>query len=337
MKSPNWLEEELILAVNFYLEHGRKWVNSCSSKSPDIIFFSNLLKNLTMFTKEQRSISNFRSPSSVHMKLMNFKGIDQDNSAEGLRNCSFLDRQVWDTYSQNTKLLHDKVASILSEFSPPVDDRAALSSKTQKDNYLEDLSEAREILKRLSKKFRLVREKAVSITPIDESQEIINFMYEYISQLEAWHKTIDNLIGSASEKANIAPNKNSLLNFTAPQNTESKTDKEIIKFLPKYSSVSLNADMLKIIFLKIKELDARDVCIKTSALVDEMTDQILLGSTYQHPSYPLRAVINLLKDIGVIIPYQNAKIGKYIIEDYEIMQRLIDNPFQIQELIQNKE
>lgn len=335
MKSPNWLEEELILAVNFYLEHGRKWVNSCSSKSPDIIAFSNLLRSLTLFSEEQKGATNFRSPSSVHMKLMNFKGIDQDNTAEGLRNSSVLDKQVWSAYANDPQLLLAKATTIISEFSPSVAFSVRYPYSLQDNHYIVTLSEAKRTLETLLEQFRLVREKAVSINSIDVSQKIINLMYEYISQLAVWHRTIDDLIKSASDEVTAAQNKTIPQN--KPQYTKIQSDKRFIRFSQKYSSVSLNADLLKSILLKIKEIDARDISIKTSVLIDEMADQILGKSAYQHPSHPLRAVIKFLKDVGVIIPYQNAKIGKYVIEDYEIMQRLIDNPFQIQELIQNKE
>jgi len=591
MKSPNWLEEELILAVNFYLEHGRKWINSCSDKSPDIIAFSNLLKSMALFSKEQKGISNFRSPDSVHMKLMNFKGIDQDNTAEGLRNSSILDRKVWNDYVNNPELLRAKVASILSEFSPSAAVSIELPSGSMQDNhYSTTLSNARRLLETLSEQFRLVREKAVSIESIDESQKIMNLMYDYISQLAVWHNAIDELIGpilkevevmqdqdqnpmaisqkaerhtkSRKQKKNSTKNapvqmkigqyvlrsfkiiaEESLLSAedisnlsnaewcrdnlhlgfaflkaidrskpiagqayegnyqrywmqphmygtagyllckewfeqnrkyydawiskfgvqqssqhaTIEQSTDDVTSqvpstigiagiecsanswKEVliqvcnyvislksfddnillnndelkgrtrnyfnkdgkgmtrsavhlkeglwvetnlsakhivslchkiliqfgfsyddfeykcyprgsiskhtktnvvsgvIKFSPKYSSVSLNADLLKSILLKIKEIDARDVCIKISVLIDEIAPQVLTESTYQHPSHPLRYIINFLKDIGVVIPYQDAKVGKYIIEDYEVIQELIDNPFLIQGLMQNKE
>lgn len=581
MKNPNWREEELILAVDFYFSHGRKWINSCSSNSPEIIELSNLLKRLTVFEKTKDRDENFRSPSSVHMKLMNFKGIDNDNTSEGLRNSSSLDRQIWAKYAYDQESLKIRAAEVLSEFLPHDTTPNAAPMTDEHDKAVANkLYEIQNTIKLLEVQLLTAREKAVTLSPVGKSQQIINVIYEMLTELSKWQDGVlslqkiiafqgiqgqigtngsppsspqtehifqphkmggkigqhvrssfkelsEKLLLSSSDitdllsaewcKKNLhlgyaflkridptlplskqayekgyqrywmqpvqyngakyilckewfEPNrvyfdswisrfdltqsvnegtikspktditsqipseiriagevfhvgswkealltvcryvmalerfdKDILINseklkgrkrhyFSSNGNgmtryavqleeglwvetnlnakqivsichtvlTEfgyehdsfsfhchprgcspvlepgSKVFEPTVKFSPKYGSITLTVSLLKQILEGVKEIDAREICIGTGALVELMSPAILKDSNYKHPSYPLHCVISFLKDVGAVIPYLDSKAGKYVIEDYEVMQELINNPKLAHDLMNSK-
>lgn len=120
-KSPNWKEEELVFVLDLYMKHDLKWLNSASEKTNEIVEMSNFLRNLDLFDEENKKNPSFRSPSSIHMKLMNFKGLDPKYKRYGLRNGSNLDRKIWSEYSQNIIKLKNEVSRILNIYSEKKD------------------------------------------------------------------------------------------------------------------------------------------------------------------------------------------------------------------------
>jgi hypothetical protein len=72
--NPDWLRDELILALNVYLKHRP---NPPAKESPEIIALSDTLNRLgkELFPPEQRA-STFRNTNGVYMKLMNFRRLD---------------------------------------------------------------------------------------------------------------------------------------------------------------------------------------------------------------------------------------------------------------------
>lgn len=115
-KSPNWKEQELILVIDLYLKHDLKWLNSISKNSVEIIEMSKMLRSLDLFDENVKQITNFRSPSSVHMKLMNFKALDPKYLKNGLINGSILDRKIWSNYSNDMTKLKKEVEKILENY-----------------------------------------------------------------------------------------------------------------------------------------------------------------------------------------------------------------------------
>ena len=88
MKNPDWAEEELIIVLDLYLKHDLSWLNRISKSSDEVIGTSNLLRSLSVYDLETRNEPSFRSPSSIHMKLMNFLGLDERYNKGGLSNGS---------------------------------------------------------------------------------------------------------------------------------------------------------------------------------------------------------------------------------------------------------
>lgn len=107
---------------------------------------------------------------------------------------------------------------------------------------------------------------------------------------------------------------------------EAQRDKSVIKFSSKYSGITLNRSLLVFILKTIKEIDAEEVCIETNNLLKRVSLRIQEESSYKYPQHCVNNIIKFLTDAEILVLYQDAKKGKFIIEDYEIMQKLIENP-----------
>ena len=90
-RNPNWSRDELIITLDFYLKH-RDQIPDQSSE--EITRLSGLLNRLGSQLHDVLS-DNFRNANGVHMKLMNFLGLDPNNSAQGLKHASKSDREIW--------------------------------------------------------------------------------------------------------------------------------------------------------------------------------------------------------------------------------------------------
>jgi predicted HNH restriction endonuclease len=79
--NPDWVRDELILALNIYLKHRP---NLPGKDSEDILSLSTLLNRLgeKLFSPEERS-DTFRNVNGVYMKLMNFRRLDPQYTAGG--------------------------------------------------------------------------------------------------------------------------------------------------------------------------------------------------------------------------------------------------------------
>jgi len=79
--NPDWARDELILALNVYLEHRP---NLPRKESRAIRKLSEVLNRLgeKLFAPDDRSVT-FRNENSVHMKLMNFLRFDPQYTADG--------------------------------------------------------------------------------------------------------------------------------------------------------------------------------------------------------------------------------------------------------------
>jgi len=90
-RNPKWSRDELIVTLNFYLQHRDKIPGQSSDK---IGRLSGLLNRIGSQIHEVRG-DDFRNPNGVYMKLMNFRGLDPLNEAEGLKHGSNSDRKIW--------------------------------------------------------------------------------------------------------------------------------------------------------------------------------------------------------------------------------------------------
>lgn len=95
MKNPDWIREELILALDLYfkLDYGQM-----HGKHPSVIELSETLKSLNLI-KNVENLSNFRSIGSVALKLANFKKLDRNFGGSGMKAGAKLDKEIWKEFS----------------------------------------------------------------------------------------------------------------------------------------------------------------------------------------------------------------------------------------------
>ena len=102
----NWVEEELILALDLYLRAG-----NLNDNDQDVIELSRVLKGLPFHT-ERPDPERFRNPSGVARKLANFLALDDNDPREGLPHGSNLDAEVWKRYASDEDALAEVAAAI---------------------------------------------------------------------------------------------------------------------------------------------------------------------------------------------------------------------------------
>lgn len=111
MRSPNWHECEVKLAMDLYLNKDIKWVQRMSDKTFEITAFSKLLNGLDFYLEKPE---NFRSTGSIRMKLANFLALDERYSSNSLGNVGGLDKAIWKEYSNNPQKLHEECIDIIA-------------------------------------------------------------------------------------------------------------------------------------------------------------------------------------------------------------------------------
>jgi 5-methylcytosine-specific restriction protein A len=100
--NPDWTRDELIVALDVYLQHRPK---PPGKKSPEIIELSKTLNELgiRLFPTEKRT-STFRNPNGVYMKLMNFMALDPqytDGGRVGLARGAKSDEDTWAEFASD--------------------------------------------------------------------------------------------------------------------------------------------------------------------------------------------------------------------------------------------
>lgn len=144
--NPDWTRDELILALDFYLNH-RKSIPGHTS--PAIIELSATLKSLgkLLFSDDKRG-ATFRNENGVYMKLMNFRRLDPlftSTGKKGLPAGSVAEEEVWNTFAADP----EKCARVAAAIKQSIND-----SNTSSTFYFdEDEEEAPEgkLLTRLHK------------------------------------------------------------------------------------------------------------------------------------------------------------------------------------------
>lgn len=112
MRSPNWHECEVMLALDLYLNRDLGWLNKMSDSTFEIIALSKILNLLDFYSEKPE---NFRSTGSIRMKLANFMALDDRYKKNSLDNVGALDKSTWGKYSHNKEELHSACISILAE------------------------------------------------------------------------------------------------------------------------------------------------------------------------------------------------------------------------------
>ncbi len=119
MDKREWTREEEILALALYCQ----------------IPFSKTVKSNPKIVELAMLIN--RTPSSVAMKLGNFGTFDstlREQGIKGLSNASYLDKQIWNEFSNNWENLANKAAELRVKFSR--DEQKAAYLKEGKENFL---------------------------------------------------------------------------------------------------------------------------------------------------------------------------------------------------------
>jgi 5-methylcytosine-specific restriction protein A len=94
-RNPTWAYDELILALDLYLEIGPP-----DQRNPRVVELSNVLNALPIHTVRP-DIERFRNPSSVALKLSNFAALDPEYPGVGMTRGGRRDAEVWDRYRQD--------------------------------------------------------------------------------------------------------------------------------------------------------------------------------------------------------------------------------------------
>jgi len=112
--NPDWVRDELIVVIDFYLTHRSKMPDKTSRP---LIELSELLNRLgaRLFPPLDRG-ETFRNVNGVYMKLMNFRSLDPvftSAGKKGLTAGSKADEAVWAEFSQDAKGCHEVAIAII--------------------------------------------------------------------------------------------------------------------------------------------------------------------------------------------------------------------------------
>jgi 5-methylcytosine-specific restriction protein A len=113
-----WLRDELILALNLYVQEGKAAPVQSRQKVSDLLRSLPIEQELTEDPK-------FRSEKAVSYKLYNFVGIDPNNPTVGFSHGGAGDAEVWDEFAHDPVRLAITAASIAADIEsglppPPV-------------------------------------------------------------------------------------------------------------------------------------------------------------------------------------------------------------------------
>ena len=112
-RNPDWVEQELILALDLYLRAG-----NLGEKDPAVIELSGVLNALTLHT-ERPDPDLFRNPNVVALKLANFAALDPNYSGSSMTRHSKRDAEVWKRYASEEDALAEVAAAIREGREPP--------------------------------------------------------------------------------------------------------------------------------------------------------------------------------------------------------------------------
>lgn len=101
-RNPNWIRDELILALDLYV---RFKGNPPDKASAEIVGLSQTLNKLSQQASNQ---STFRNPNGVYMKIMNFRRFDPEYTStgrKGLERGSKLEGEIWAEFADDPERL----------------------------------------------------------------------------------------------------------------------------------------------------------------------------------------------------------------------------------------
>lgn len=110
MKNPNWIFDELIIALDVYISNGRK---ALGNNDPAVNELSLLLN--TFWQSETSRLATLRNTNGVRMKIMNFMRLDPtytQTGRVGLRRGNKLEEVIWREYANNPEKLSKTARAI---------------------------------------------------------------------------------------------------------------------------------------------------------------------------------------------------------------------------------
>lgn len=121
-RNPKWSRDELIVTLDFYLQHNPSIPDQSSAQISEL---SDFLNRLQMRLGREAG-DKFRNTNGVYMKLMNFRRFDPSYEGKGLERGGKDEEVVWNLYSSNPKKLRELADSIKSvvlsnEPIPPIE------------------------------------------------------------------------------------------------------------------------------------------------------------------------------------------------------------------------
>lgn len=113
MRNPDWVSDEIILAMDLYVRAGRKQL---PPGNEEVVRLSLLLNRLPIHPASSRD-ENFRNPNGISMILGNFLGIDPLHDHSGLSKNNQMQALVWNEFIENIPLLHRTAEAIQAAIS----------------------------------------------------------------------------------------------------------------------------------------------------------------------------------------------------------------------------
>jgi len=101
-RNPPWTRDELILALNLYMDAGRKWLDEADDR------VISLSQDLRLLSGQIETSQRFRNPAGVSMKLGNFLRLDPQYTGKGrvgLQRGGKLEKEIWDQFAVDGKRL----------------------------------------------------------------------------------------------------------------------------------------------------------------------------------------------------------------------------------------
>lgn len=105
-RNPKWTREELILALDLYMDHG-----IVDDTDPKVVELSRILNRLGIYPDHQHH-NSFRSPNAVALKLSNIARLDPDYPSKGMSAGGQLEVELWNEFEGNRGGLRNEALRI---------------------------------------------------------------------------------------------------------------------------------------------------------------------------------------------------------------------------------
>jgi 5-methylcytosine-specific restriction protein A len=134
MRNPDWVRDEIILAMDLYVRAGRKQL---PPSHEEVVRLSQLLNRLPLHPPGSRD-ENFRNPNGISMILGNFLGVDPIHEQPGLSRNNQLQAAVWTEFIDHPALL-TRTAQAIEAVSATQDAADAAEVLNDEDAFPEGL------------------------------------------------------------------------------------------------------------------------------------------------------------------------------------------------------